>query len=269
MTAKYDLVALDVDGTLLTDEHALPEQVKEAVRDCAAQGTEIILCTGRGPIGAFPVLEELGLNGTIITHNGAATVEFADRSIVFQFDIAHDLLEPYLNYCREKGVHFDLNTAYDMMVEGMTEAAAEMYGLHKATPTMLDRNVKLPEGLLKLSIFGTKEEIDAVQADWERAELELELQLIRSGDLFIDIQHPGASKGGALRKLAEERGIPRERILAIGNYYNDISMLEFAGLGIAMGNSPGGVKERADLVIGTNNEGSVADALRAHVIASR
>jgi hypothetical protein len=268
MTAKYDLIALDVDGTLLTDEHTLPERVKEAVRACAQHGAEIVLCTGRGPVGAFPVLEELGLNGTLITHNGAATVEFADRSIIFQFDIASELLKPYLDYCREKGVHFDLNTAYDMMVEGMTEAAAEMYGHHKATPTMLERNGRLPEGLLKLSVFGTKEEIDEVQADWERAELELHLQLIRSGDLFIDIQHPGASKGGALRRLAEERGIPSERILAIGNYYNDISMLEFAGLGIAMGNSPDGVKESADLVIGSNNEGSVADALLAHVVAS-
>ncbi|MHA6483685.1 Cof-type HAD-IIB family hydrolase [Paenibacillus sp. strain BS8-2] len=264
MTLQYDLVALDVDGTLLTDGHTLPEQVKAAVRDCALQGAEIVLCTGRGPIGAFPVLEELGLNGTLITHNGAATVEFADRSILFQFDIASDLLHPYLAYCRENGVHFDLNTAYEMMVEGITESAAEMYEHHKAIPTMLERDQKLPEGLLKLSVFGTKAEIDAVQADWERAQMNL--QLIRSGDLFIDIQHPGASKGGALRRLAEERGIPSERIIAIGNYYNDISMLEFAGLGIAMGNSPVGVKERADLVIGTNNEGSVADALREYVI---
>lgn len=268
MTANYELVALDVDGTLLTDEHALPEHVKKAVRECAEQGAEIVLCTGRGPIGAFPVLEELGLNGTLITHNGAATVEFADRSILFQFDIASELLEPYLNYCREKRIHFDLNTAFDMLVEGMTEAATEMYARHKASPTLMEGGGIPPEGLLKLSIYGAKEEIDAVQADWERSGPLLPLQLIRSGDFFIDIQHPGASKGGALRRLAEERGIPSERIIAIGNYYNDISMLEFAGLGIAMGNSPDGVKERANVVIGSNNEGSVADALRTHVIAA-
>ncbi|MDQ6423313.1 Cof-type HAD-IIB family hydrolase [Paenibacillus sp. LHD-117] len=262
MKLNYDLIALDVDGTLLTDDHLLPVEVKEAVRECARMGAEIVLCTGRGPIGAFPVLEELGLNGTLITHNGAATVEFEDRSILFQFDIAKDLVEPYMTYCRARGIHFDLNTAYEMMVESVTESAAEMYGLHKATPELRVFDQGLPDGLVKLSVFGTKEEIDAVQADWENEPLDL--QLIRSGDLFIDIQHPEASKGGALRRLAEQRAVPRERILAIGNYFNDISMLEFAGLGIAMGNSPEGVKEKADLVIGTNNEGSVAEALRAY-----
>lgn len=267
MKPKYELIALDVDGTLLTDEHGLPDRVKEAVRECALAGAEIVLCTGRGPTGAFPVLEELGLNGTLITHNGAAIVEFEDRSIIFQFEIAGDQLEPYLDYCRRNGIHFDLNTAYDMLVENVTEAAEAMYLQHLVVPTLLAAGQALPEGLVKLSVYGTKEEIDAVQNDWERDDLPL--QLVRSGDLFIDIQHPDASKGGALRRLAEQRGIPGERILAIGNYYNDISMLEFAGLGIAMGNSPDGVKEKADLVIGTNNEGSVAEALRAYVTANR
>lgn len=264
MQRKFDLIALDVDGTLLTDEHLLPERVKEAVRECARQGAEIVLCTGRGPMGAFPVLEELGLNGTLITHNGAAIVEFEDRSITFQFDIDGELLEPYLVYCREKGIHFDLNTAYDMLVESVSEAAEAMYLQHKTVPTVLPAGGELPEGLVKLSVFGSKEEIDMVQGDWERDEPGL--QLIRSGDLFIDIQHPEASKGSALRRLAEQKNIPSERILAIGNYFNDISMLTFAGLGIAMDNSPDGVKEAADVVVGTNNDGSVASALREYVI---
>lgn len=258
----YDLIALDVDGTLLTDEHKLLADVREAVREASAAGAQIVLCTGRGPMGAFPVLEELGLSGVLITHNGAATVRFEDREVLFLYDIDKQDLIEFIAYCREQGVHYDLSTAFEMMVERMTEEAKAMYAHHKVVPQERSFDQGLPDGLVKLTLFGSKEQMDAVQADWESRPTHL--QLIRSGDLFIDVQNPDASKGTALRQLAAERGIDREKILAIGNYYNDISMLEFAGLGIAMSNSPDAVKEAADLVAGSNNEGGVATALREY-----
>ncbi|WP_206098930.1 Cof-type HAD-IIB family hydrolase [Paenibacillus nanensis] len=262
MRLAYNLIALDVDGTLLTDEHKLPKDVKEAVREASTAGAQIVLCTGRGPMGAFPVLEELGLSGVLITHNGAATVRSEDRAILFQYDIDKKDLTDFIAYCKAQGIHYDLNTAFDMMVERMTDEAKAMYAHHKVEPIERSFDGSLPDGLVKFTLFGTKEQMDAVQADW--ANRPTNLQLIRSGDLFIDVQNPDASKGTALRRLAAEIGIGREKILAIGNYYNDISMLEFAGLGIAMSNSPDAVKDAADLTAGSNNEGGVAAALRTH-----
>ncbi|MBH5318181.1 HAD family phosphatase [Paenibacillus sp. GSMTC-2017] len=263
MEIKYKLIALDVDGTLLTDDHQLLDEVREAVREAAGKGAEIVLCTGRGPMGAFPVLEELGLSGTLITHNGAATVQSVDRSVLFQYDIDQRYIGEFISYCREFDIHYDLNTAFEMMVEKMTPEAAEMYKIHQAEPTVMSNGQQLPSGLVKLTLFGTKESMDFVQSYWEKRQTPL--QIIRSGDLFIDVQHPGASKGEALRQLAEGRGIPREKILAIGNYFNDISMLQFAGLGIAMDNSPELVKEAADVVTGSNNDSGVASAIRAYI----
>ncbi|MCR2803227.1 Cof-type HAD-IIB family hydrolase [Paenibacillus soyae] len=260
MKLKYELIALDVDGTLLTDEHKLPASVKEAVREASEAGARIVLCTGRGPMGAFPVLEELELSGVLITHNGAATVRSENREILFQYDINKDDLGEFIAYCREHGIHYDVNTAYEMMVERVTEEAKAMYAHHKVVPLEANFDTDLPDGLVKFTLFGSKEQMDFVQSHWEKRPAQL--QLIRSGDFFIDVQHPEASKGTALRQLAAELGVRREDILAIGNYYNDISMLEFAGLGIAMSNSPDAVKRAADLVAGSNNEGGVADALR-------
>ena len=77
---------------------------------------------------------------------------------------------------------------------------------------------------------------------------------------------PEASKGSALRKLAESLGVDRRNILAMGNFYNDVEMIEYAGLGIAMANSPQGVIASADEVTLSNNDDGVAHALRKHVL---
>jgi len=134
-----------------------------------------------------------------------------------------------------------------------------MYGRMFARPIVWEAARGLPEHTVKLSIFAAKEALDAVQRDWEV--WEDGLQVVRSGDFFIDVQPHLASKGAALERLAGLRGVPREQVLAIGNYYNDIGMLEFAGRGVAMANSPEEVKRAADAVTVSNNEDGVAVVL--------
>ncbi|MGM0881160.1 MAG: Cof-type HAD-IIB family hydrolase [Bacillota bacterium] len=262
MSLQYDLIALDVDGTLLTDDHMLTKDIRETVCEAASRGAQIVLCTGRGPLSALPVMEELGLKGTLITHNGAATINADDRSVVHQFDMVPDHLLPFINYCRNHSIHFDLNTAFEMMIETMTAEAEQMYSRFKAKPVIQDFGLGLPNGLVKFTVFGTKDKMDQVQAEW--AGWPPLLKSIRSGDLFIDVHHAEANKGRALQQLADLRGIDRSRILAIGNYYNDITMLQFAGMGIAMGNSPEEVKLAADAVARSNSENGVAAALREY-----
>ena len=262
MSLQYDLIALDIDGTLLTDDHVLTAPIRDTVNEAAERGAQIVLCTGRGPSAAFPVLEELGLGGTIITHNGAATINSDDRSVVHQFDMVPDHLLSFVAYCREYTIHFDLNTAFDMMVESMTPEAETMYNHFHTKPYIQDFRQGLPGGLVKFTVFGSKEQMDVVQAEW--AEWPQHLHTIRSGDYFIDVHHPEANKGRALQQLAEIRGIDRNRILAIGNYYNDITMLKYAGMGIAMGNSPEEVKLAANAVALSNGEDGVARALREY-----
>ncbi|OMF22422.1 hydrolase [Paenibacillus sp. FSL H8-0548] len=259
---QYDLIALDIDGTLLTDDHVLTKAIHETVNEAADRGAQIVLCTGRGPLQALPVLEELGLGGTLITHNGAATINSDDRSVIHQFDMIPEHLSRYVSYSRDEAIHFDLNTAFEMMVENVTPEAEAMYLRFQATPAVQDFRLTLPNGLVKFTVFGSKEKMDEVQAEWEG--WPQHLHSIRSGDFFIDVHHAEASKGRALQQLAQFRGIDPSRILAIGNYYNDITMLQFAGMGIAMGNSPQEVKQAAKAVAPSNSEDGVAQALREY-----
>ncbi len=263
MIRRYDMIALDVDGTLLNEQHVLTQSTRKAVRQAAEGGAEIVLCTGRGPSNTFPVLEDLGLTGVIITHNGSATVDAAKKELLHHYPMEASLLAPYIAYCRQNGVHYDVNTPFDLYIESAAREAEAMYANYRITPIKRAADDRLPEGLVKLTVFGEMAVMDKVQAEWEA--WPPGLQRIRSGDFFIDVQHAEASKGRALEQYAALRGVDRSRVLAIGNYYNDVGMLEYAGLGIAMDNSPDAVKSSADAVTLSNDEDGVAAALHAYL----
>jgi hypothetical protein len=257
---KYRLIALDVDGTLLNDNHEVTPRVKAAIQAASRKGAEIVLCTGRGPSNTFPVLRALGLQqGTIIGHNGASIVDSSTRKVLHEAVISPDLTRGYIADLRQRGIHFDINTTFETFVERLNETVARMYAALHVKPISRKLHEGLPSGVVKLSAFASREQMDEVEEAWRRKEHEL--HYIRSGDEFIDVQHPDATKGKSLERLAAMRGIRREEIVAIGNYFNDIAMIAYAGIGIAMANSPQQVKAEADEVTLSNNEDGVAVAL--------
>lgn len=260
---KVRIIALDVDGTLINDHHELTPRVRQAVRAAADSGAEIVLCTGRGSTSALPVLAELGLEGTMITHNGASIVDSRTRNVIAETAIPLEPAQRYIHFARERGIHYDMNTAFELYVERLNEQTSEMYERMFARPIIRTESEGLPEGMVKISLFASKDVLDEAEAEW--SDWRHELQTVRSGDFFIDVQHREASKGAALRQLAAMRGVPKEQVLAIGNYYNDLGMIAFAGLGVAMDNSPEEVKAVANEVTLSNNEDGVAYVLERHV----
>lgn len=264
---KYQLIALDVDGTLLNDDHELTPGTAEAIKAAAVNGAEIVLCTGRAPQSSIPYMQAMGLEGSIITHNGAATVGVRgdNRAIIHEFPLDVKGLLPYFEYCHENGVHFDVNTTFDLYVDGaemLPQEVLDMYKKFLIVPRSTPAGSEYSEPVVKMTASGTKDVIDKVQGDWSL--WQQEVNMLRSGDYFLDLMHAEASKGAALKNLAEQRGIPAENVLAIGNFYNDISMLSFAGLGIAMDNSPLDVKAAANEVTLSNNEEGVKAALEKY-----
>lgn len=265
---RYRLIALDVDGTLLNDRHELVPETVDTIREVVAQGAEIVLCTGRAPLSTIPLMEQMGLTGYVISHNGAATVDAATREIVHQYQMDKHSLEPYISYCRENGVHFDINTAFGLYVdqlEGLKLEVRSMYEAFLMEPLQLPQWADWSEPLVKFTAFASMERLDEVHRDWSR--WEQPFNMLRSGDFFIDLMHKQASKGEALHQLAQRRGIAPDAIMAIGNYYNDLSMLTYAGKGIAMANSPEEVKLAADEVTLSNNEQGVRHALIKHCLS--
>lgn len=266
MRNNYELIALDVDGTLITDDHQVTEATKKAVRAVHEQGAHIVLCTGRAPFSTIPILKELGLSGIAITHNGGAIIDSTDNKVLHQFAYPIKDVEQIVHYCRAHGIHYDVNAANDLYVEHLTEESREMYRKFYAEPIETKDALELDIEVVKFCIFAEGAVLDQFTIDWPNFG-NPDVQMIRSGEYFIDIMHPRANKGNALRVLAERLNIPSERVLAIGNYFNDVEMMEFAGLGIAMANSPDEVKAKADAVTASNNEDGVSQALMRYCLS--
>jgi Cof subfamily protein (haloacid dehalogenase superfamily) len=256
---KYKLIALDVDGTLLNDEYLLTEKTKYAVNRAHEAGAQIVLCTGRGPQNTLPLLTELGLEGVVITHNGAATVQSSDHKVLHQVTFRAEEIKPFIEYCREQEVHFALNSPFELYIEVYNDVVKAMYERFMLEPIVTQDAVKLDIAMVKLSAYSGQTKMDQIEADWKARVSPL--SIIRSGHHFIDIMHAEASKGHALRRLAEDLGIEQDAIMAIGNYYNDSEMIEYAGLGIAMDNSPEPVKLQADATTSSNNDDGVYQAI--------
>ncbi|SET01876.1 Cof-type HAD-IIB family hydrolase [Paenibacillus sp. NFR01] len=265
---KYKLIALDVDGTLLDDEHRLSAENKAAIAEVTRHGGQIVLCTGRSPQNSIPFMEEMGLTGYVLGHNGAATVRVEDRKVLHQYELDARGLDPYIAYCRERGIHFDINTAFDMYVdnvEHLSQEALFMYEHFRIVPASLPAWDEFREPIVKFTVFTKPDILDEAHREWDT--WGGAYNILRSGEFFIDFMHPDASKGNALMNLARQLDVRQEEVLAIGNYYNDISMLTYAGLGIAMDNSPVEVKAASKAVTGTNNEHGVRDALLKYCLA--
>jgi Cof subfamily protein (haloacid dehalogenase superfamily) len=262
---KYKLIALDVDGTLINNQYQITERTIHTIKEVHRKGARVVLCTGRGPASTLPLLKLLGLEGTVITHNGAATVESAGSKIIHQFAFHMKLLPMFVDYCRTNSIHFDVNTAFELYIEHLTDVAREMYKKFLVNPNQIQDVMNINDQIVKISIYSKGEMLDQLTIDWPDMG-NRELKIIRSGENFIDVMHPLANKGSALRVLAEDWGIAASEIIAIGNYYNDLEMLEFAGLGIAMDNSPEDMKRKADAVTASNDEDGVHLALQKYCL---
>ncbi|MBD0381079.1 Cof-type HAD-IIB family hydrolase [Paenibacillus sedimenti] len=260
---KFKLIALDVDGTLLNDQYVLTERTKQTIQEVHDTGCHIVLCTGRAPASTLPILQELGLEGTMITHNGAATVHADERgqTLVNEFAFPLSEIRPMLDYARREGIHFDVCTPFNMYIERIGEYEKQMYKKFLINPKLVTDVTELELPIVKFTLFAQPEVLDRVQLEWEDQKLYGDLRMIRSGDLFIDVMSAKANKGNALKALAASLEIDANEIMAIGNYYNDLEMMAFAGLGIAVANSPEDVKEAADAITASNNEDGVHEAI--------
>jgi hypothetical protein len=175
-----------------------------------------------------------------------------------------------IDYCRQTGVHFDLCTANELYCESLADDVREMYEHFLIRPHLMENAMTLAEPIVKLTLFGDPSQMDRAEADFAKQIADGEdwtnqLVMIRSDIRFIDFMLPNVSKGTALHQLCVKYEIDPAQVLAIGNYYNDQQMIEYAGIGIAMANSPEDLRQLADDVTASNNEEGVYQALRKYV----
>lgn len=260
---QYRLIALDVDGTLINDQFQIMPKTKHILRDAYEQGIMIALCTGRGTESTIPLMEELGVEGPVVVHNGAIVLHSRTREIYGQVGMRIEELGGIIDYCRTNGIHMDVSTAFDLYVESVTPEMESLYLEYYARPIIVPNVSELDEEIVRMSILTEIAEVDRIYA--ELKDRFPQFRITQSGENYIDIIHPAVSKGEGTSRLVKKLGLHLEEVIAFGNYYNDLELLASVGLGIAMENSPEEVKQVAKAVTRSNNDEGIYHALKKYL----
>ena len=258
MTRPYDLLALDVDGTLVDWDNIMTPTLREAVRDVAAQGVHVVLSTGRSVPGVIDAADKLGFDdGIAVASNGAVTFSYHPVEVLTT-------------------VTFDARETVKLLLDHVPDAAVAVEEIGRGYRI----NKPFPDGeITGEMILQTVEELVAepvtrviIRSPDQSAEefIELAERLGLHGTNYfvgytawLDLAPSGVTKASGLESVASRLGVARSKVLAIGDGRNDLEMLRWAGRGVAMGNAPVEVQDAADGVTETvEHDGVVRELAR-------
>jgi Cof subfamily protein (haloacid dehalogenase superfamily) len=265
VNADIRLIAVDLDGTLLVNSETIPPRNLEALRRAISQGVTVAIATGRVHQSAVQFVEQLGVeNSPVISYNGAMVRLPHASEPLLHYTLDPSTASSIVQYCVSEGHH--LNYYID----------DEIYCTH------IDHWVRLyikrtndvfhPVGDLrqfagmsptKVLLTAYPHEVDRLLPDLQDL-FSKQAYVTRSMPEYIEFLNPQASKGAALAWLADHLGLRQDQVMACGDMLNDLPMIEWAGIGVAMPSAEEGVRAAADFVPGHETEG-VAEAIEKYL----
>ena len=266
MAEGYRLVALDVDGTLKPRNGPVTTRVRVAIAAAGAAGVHVALATGRMFRSTLPFAEALGLRTPIICNGGATIRDPASGAILYRQGIPLPLVRAVVVAARARGLSVAAYLDDDLRVERVSADSPFAGYVARAGAQVVDDHLEhLAVEPCHLAVVSDEARTRGLVRELQE-EFGSTLAVTSGHPLLAEIDSPGVSKGAALAHLASLLGVPRTGVLAIGDDWNDIAMLDYAGLGIAMGDAQPEVLAVADVVAPSADEDGVAWALERFVL---
>ncbi len=261
------LLAIDLDGTLVEPRKPVRQTVIDAVKRAQAAGVRATIVTGRMYVGAKPFADALDLDGPIVLYQGAVLADARTGRFEREVALAHDVGLRIYAAAKEHGLHVQFYRDDRFYVENDNEYA-QLYARTSGTSPVVVPS--LPDEFAgrdstKVNVVTDAARTPDVLALMERV-CGRDAYVTRSNPEFVEMLNPAVDKGVALRLVAEHFGIPMDRVMAIGDSYNDLPLLRAAGFAVAMGSSPDELKAEADAVVGDVLHDGVAEAIERYVL---
>jgi Cof subfamily protein (haloacid dehalogenase superfamily) len=275
------LLAIDIDGTLLNPTFQISEADLAAIRRAHQLGIEVVLVTGRRHTFALPIAQSLGFDFWLISSNGASTRSLKGETFhrdLLPASTCRKLCERMREFRGNTVITFDTDEKGTIVLERMDELGASIQRWLEKNLNYIDFVVPLENSLttdpVQAMFCGTIARMHQALAALAASGLEKEITVLRTEypvrDLsIVDVLNQGCSKGHALERWANYRGITREQVMAIGDNYNDIEMLAFAGLPFIMGNASEELRRNGWAVTLRNDQSGVAAAIEQVLGSSR
>lgn len=265
------LIAIDMDGTLLNEHSELNPATIQAVHDAHAQGVKVVICTGRPLSGVTPFLDQLGLSGDdnyVITFNGSMAQTVTGK-IITSLTLSHEdyidieALSRKLNvHCHVESEDHIYTANRDISPYTVGESSLVNMQIRYRTPEEMRPDLPIVKAMVVDDPTLLEAAIKKIPADFYDR-----YHIVRSAPYFLEILNNKASKGNALKMLAEYLHYSADEVMAIGDQGNDLSMLKYATNSVAMGNAIPEAKQIAKYETKTNVEDGVAHAIHTWALA--
>jgi len=267
------LLALDIDGTLLNPQFQISEDDITAIRRAREMGVEIVVATGRRHQFALPVARKLGVDLCLISSNGAVTRSLTGERFhrdLLPVEVCRQLCTDMDEFRGHLVVTFDKETKGALVLERLDDLGPSIRRWLETNLQFIDFVVPVEHALLEDPVqamyCGTISRMEQAQRTLEASAVRGRITVLKTEyperDLcMVDVLNQGCSKGHALERWANHRGIAREQVMAIGDNYNDIEMLEYAGVPVIMGNASEPLRARNWKITLPNSASGVAAAI--------
>lgn len=258
---NYRMLVLDLDDTLLKDDRTVSELTRRRLLEAQQQGMIVVLASGRPTYAMQHLAKELCLaeyGGYFISFNGARITSCADQHILLSVDISHAQMCKLFDLAQEHGVYIQTYTEDHILVSKdneYTQIEKEITGMDVIE--CADFKAEIPKTAVKAMMLEHPDRLKEMEKAL-RPVVENELYMTITKPFFLEFMNPAVDKGKSLVTLAQHLNVPMEQVIAVGDSYNDISMIKAAGLGVAMGNAVEAVKQAADYETADNEHDGVA-----------
>ena len=266
----YKLVALDMDGTLLNSQGAISPRNKQAILAAIAQGTRVVLASGRPLEGMNWALEELGMIGNddyVACYNGSLVYQVADKKLLRSQMVTGADAKSLASLANKLGVYVHAFSLKD----GLITPKHNYYTDHEAkindlTITEVDfSTLNDDEEILKVMMIDEPEKLSAAIAQLP-AEIYQQYNILQSAPFFLEFLHTDSHKGIGVKAIADQFGIHADEVICMGDAGNDKQMLEYAGLGVAMDNASDDIKAIANHITASHDDDGVALVIEAFIL---
>ena len=265
----FKMLFLDIDGTLLDSNHTISSETKRAIQSLP-KDFPVVLVSARMPKGITFLHKELGIKTPIICYSGALVMDGSYQPILNKPLTLQQMNNIYLQ-AKKRHVHIGFYKDDEWYVEDLDEWAVQERDIAKTNPAIIDFQSLFHQlrhesnGANKVLCMGNPEEIEDLEFTLKNTCGE-QLTVYRSKPEYLEIMHHTVTKTSAIQFLLESFNRHQSEIIAIGDNFNDIDMIQFAGLGVAMGNAPEQVKQIANEITLSNDDNGVANIIQKYLL---
>ena len=264
------LIALDLDGTLTNDQKIVTEHTKEILLKAGEAGVSIALASGRPMLGVAPIAESIGLdkvNSFVMAYNGGQIINYRSGEVVNYVNFHPDYIPEAVSCAREYGMPILTYSNTDIYTEGPLDewAHREEINCGKDAIVVDDLTKSIDFPIVKMMIAADPEKLKIPEKEMAER-FEGRLDIYRAEKWFLELMPKGINKFAGVKMIADYLGLAPDEVMACGDANNDIPMLEYAGLGVAVANASEQVKAIANFISRSNNEDGVAYAVEKYVL---